>query len=373
MSLRKSTSLTAPRLAAARRNCQHSTGPRTPAGKERVKMNALKHGGEAAPENEAAVMRALGEDPVEYEALKRELRLTYGPGDPLWTQQLEDLARLYWRRRRLERIQTGLMRRALQGHAERRRGRAKALADATFDATQFNPLAADLGLPTDLCVRRRQLLSLLGVIRAQLGQRIFRARQKYLMETYYRGMVGWRPVQIAHLLHLFVERANYQEQEDAEGLQDLVKDSFGGEAGVEARYQELLRLLDEQIAAEEEEFEQQLAAQEEKEASERDACLAPEGETWERLLRQEAALDRSIDRKVRILLAMRKEYNRLRGQAASPAEEIPELSAEGNETLGLDQPSQTAGEGAAGEESKPAEQSENVYENKAPAAEGVRA
>ena len=39
----------------------------------------------------------------------------------------------------------------------------------------------------------------------------------------------------------------------------------------------------------------------------RDACFAPEGETWSMMLRQEAALDRSIDRKVRILLKLREE------------------------------------------------------------------
>jgi len=56
-----------------------------------------------------------------------------------------------------------------------------------------------------------------------------------------------------------------------------------------------------------EEFEYAEKANEERAAIERDACLAPEGETWRMMLRQEAALDRSIDRKVRILLRLRKE------------------------------------------------------------------
>ncbi len=110
MSLRKSTCLTPQRLDAARRNSQHSTGPRSEAGKQRMKMNALQHGCDAAPENEAAVMRALGEDPERYAALQRELSTTYGPGDALWDRQLADLAKLYWRRNRIERMETGLMR-----------------------------------------------------------------------------------------------------------------------------------------------------------------------------------------------------------------------------------------------------------------------
>ena len=74
MSLRKSTCLTPQRLDAARRNSQRSTGPRSEAGKERMKMNAVKHGCDAAPENEAAVMRALGEDPERYAALQARTR-----------------------------------------------------------------------------------------------------------------------------------------------------------------------------------------------------------------------------------------------------------------------------------------------------------
>ena len=113
MSLRKSTCLTPQRLDAARRNSERSTGPRSEAGKQHIRMNAVKHGCDAAPENEAAVMRVLGEDPKQYAALQRELSTTYGPGDALWDRQLADLARLYWRRNRIERMQTGLMRRAL--------------------------------------------------------------------------------------------------------------------------------------------------------------------------------------------------------------------------------------------------------------------
>jgi hypothetical protein len=119
MSLLKSTCLTSRRLDAARHNSQRSTGPRSEAGKQRMKMNALKHGCDAAPENDAAVMRALGEDPERYAALQRELATTYGPGDALWDHQIADLAKLYWRRNRLERMETGLMRRALQAVEER--------------------------------------------------------------------------------------------------------------------------------------------------------------------------------------------------------------------------------------------------------------
>jgi hypothetical protein len=65
--------------------------------------------------------------------------------------------------------------------------------------------------------------------------------------------------------------------------------------------------LEEEIANVREEFAYAEKANEESAAIERDACLAPEGEAWSMMLRQEAALDHSIDRKVRILMRLRRE------------------------------------------------------------------
>ena len=134
MSLRKSPRLTPELLAALRRNPQHSTGPRSAAGKRNSKMNALKHGECANPENHREVTRALGENPEEFDNLKQELMATYGPGDALWEKQIDDLARLYWRRKRLERVQGRLMRRALQEVEERQQCRQQEMAGAAFDA-----------------------------------------------------------------------------------------------------------------------------------------------------------------------------------------------------------------------------------------------
>ena len=378
MSLRKSTSLTPQRLEAARRNSQRSTGPRSEAGKERTRMNALKHGCDAATENEAAVMRALGEDPERFAALKRELATAYGPGDALWDRQIEDLAKLYWRRDRIERMEAGLMRDALEEVEERRRGLARALADVTFEPSQCEAVALDLPKPTHPCVRLRMLISLWGVIREQVRRRVFTLAQRKQIESFYQGELGWRPRQIGHLLGLFMNWAYLHDKQDQAELDKYVKESFGGEAGVEASYQELLRLLEEQIAAVEAAFAEQMKAQEERDAIERDACLAPAGKTWETLLRQEAALDRSIDRKVRIILTMRQEHARLGGGGSRTAPTQPEASPPDNESndreaeelsklVGLDGATESPAEENAGETSKSPEQSENVIENKAPA------
>jgi hypothetical protein len=345
-----------------------------------MKMNALKHGCDAAPENEAAVMRALGEDPERYAALQRELATTYGPGDALWDQQLADLARLYWRRNRIERMETGLMRRALQAVEERQRERLKEIAAATFDPSHTAALEIDLGEPTDPPVLLRMLLSLLGVLREQVRRRVFTLAQRNQIESYYQAELGWRPRQIGHLLGLFMKWAYLHDQQDQPGLDKYVKESFGGEAGVESRYQELLRLLEEQIAAVEAAFADEMKAQEEKDAIARDSCLAPEDETANMVLRLKMALDRAIDRKVRIVLTMRKEHaQQCRGgsrtaqpEASPPDNESSDRAAEElSKVVGLDARTESPAEENAGETSKSPEQSENVSENKGPAAEGV--
>ena len=379
MSLRKSACLTPRRLDAARRNSQRSTGPRSPGGKERVKMNAVKHGCDAAPENEAAVMRALGEDPGEFAALQGELSTTYGPGDALWDCQLADLAGLYWRRQRLARMQAGLMRRALEALEERRRGLARALADVTFQPSQCEAVAFELPKPNHPLVRLRMLISLLTVIREQVRRRSFSSSHRYQINSYYKDELGWRPRQISDLLMQFENWAYRCGQQNPEELDQYVRKTFGNQAGLEARCQELLRLLEDQIAAVEAAFGEEMQAQERKDAIERDACLAPEGETWERLLRQEMALDRSIDRKVRIILALRKEHARADGGAGDSGQD-PEPQPSLRETQtpngrGLGQPVSATNQGTenAGENSESAEQSQNVIENKEPDAEEVAA
>ena len=128
--------------------------------------------------------------------------------------------------------------------------------------------------------------------------------------------MGWRQGLIFRLLHRFGDPADSATQrEDEEYRQFLRAQDIACDPPGEPERQELLRLLEEEIASVREEFAYAEKANEERAAIERDACLAPEGETWRMMLRQEAALDRSIDRKVRILLRLRKEFDRPPGRS----------------------------------------------------------
>ena len=289
MSLRKSPELSPELLAAKRANAQLSTGPSTPSGKQNSKLNALKHGVCAAFDE--PTMLALGEDPEEFDDLKKELRIAYGPGDTLWERQIDDLARLYWRRQRLQRALEGLMRRAMLAVEEGQRRRRQEIVDATFDASRPEALDIDMTAPADPGVRLRLTFSLLEVIREQIKQRAFRPRQASALEALYKARMGWRQARLVMLLRQASESAQ-------------------GGAPDEAQYQELLRSLDEEIARVGEEFEYEEMMNEEKAAIERDAALAPVGETWDKLAWREGAMDRAIDRKVRILVTMRRDFAR---------------------------------------------------------------
>ena len=95
----------------------------------------------------------------------------------------------------------------------------------------------------------------------------------------------------------------------------------------ELRYKQLVLLLADEVAAVEREFEYEEKLNEEKTAIERDACLAPAGEEWRMLLRREESLERAIDRKIKLLLSLRKAPARTQEpqtleSTSAPAEDV---------------------------------------------------
>ncbi len=339
MSLRKSTCLTPQRLTAARGNAQHSTGPRSEAGKERMKMNALQHGCDAAPENEAAVMRALGEDPERYAALQRELATSYGPGDALWDRQIADLGKLYWRRNRIERMETGLMRRALLAVEERRRGPPRPDRRRHLRCLEFSRHRPQTARAHPAVRAPAPAISRWAAIREQLPARgchphaVSRNPEAFWGQSRAGGRRGSPPdVDVQQSGLLAGRRTTRKAAERCEGTIGRRGGCGGSLAGTAAPAGGRDRGGGGGVRGGDE-------VQEEKDEIERDSCLAPAGETWEMLLRQEAALDRSIDRKVRIILTMRQEHARLGrgGSRTAPAREPDDRAAEElSKVVGLD-------------------------------------
>jgi hypothetical protein len=213
-------------------------------------------------------------------------------------------------------------------------------------------------------VALRKTLCYLELVREEINQRTFRERQYAVLESFYRGMMGWRPGLIFSLLHRFSDPMHLREQqeEDEEYRQFLLKEGADLVPPGEPERQELLRLLEEEIASLREEFAYAEKANEERAAIERDACLAPEGETWSMMLRQEAALDHSIDRKVRILLRLRKESTNL--PSAPPGQDDGPRVGNMEEIVNSDIAPENSHGIEAVEQLKMNERSGNVIENK---------
>ncbi len=109
--MKHSTLIRSPRMtnskrAANRANAARSTGPRTAAGKRRSSLNALKHGVFAQSFYEA--MKVFGEDPAEFDRLHRGFIVSFDPQTPFEAALVEDLARQWWKKQRVDRGEDGL-------------------------------------------------------------------------------------------------------------------------------------------------------------------------------------------------------------------------------------------------------------------------
>ena len=88
---------------ANRRNARKSTGPRTPGGRKRARMNALKHGMAA----EEVVIP--GEDPAELRASHRSFTAAWQPVGAIEAKLVWEITIADWRLRRARRLEPRLV------------------------------------------------------------------------------------------------------------------------------------------------------------------------------------------------------------------------------------------------------------------------
>ena len=91
------------RAAVNRANAQHSTGPRTDAGKQRSSLNALRHG----LSSRIAVLRS--EDPAIYQQHCQKFLDEYAPQTPTESQLTQELADTAWRLNRIPALEATLL------------------------------------------------------------------------------------------------------------------------------------------------------------------------------------------------------------------------------------------------------------------------
>ena len=124
------------RAAINRANSQHSTGPRTEAGKHRSSLNALRHGLTAA----SPVLPT--EDPAAYESHRRQFMDEFQPATPTETHLVQELVDTSWRLKRIPLLEANLLARA-----ENPGPHADALArERMLDILDAHRLLANLGL-----------------------------------------------------------------------------------------------------------------------------------------------------------------------------------------------------------------------------------
>jgi hypothetical protein len=90
-------------LEANRANARRSSGPKTPAGKARSSMNAVKHGLTA----ETIVIG--DEDPAQFELLRKAFEERFDPQSVIERELVERLAGIFWRIRRIPRLEAAII------------------------------------------------------------------------------------------------------------------------------------------------------------------------------------------------------------------------------------------------------------------------
>jgi hypothetical protein len=120
------------RAAVNRKNAQHSTGPRTEAGKQRSSLNAIRHG------LTAQTVVLPSEDAAAYESHRRQFFSEYQPATPTETQLVQELIDTSWRLNRIPLLEADLLARAANPPDEQAR--------IDFDIVDAHRLIAGINL-----------------------------------------------------------------------------------------------------------------------------------------------------------------------------------------------------------------------------------
>ena len=121
MSLVKKPRMTEKRLAALQRNREHAHGPATRAGRERIRATHLRHG--LYSQSDEAALRALGEDPADFQELLAGLRDQGIAGSILYDRLAKRLARALLRAERADHMADGYALRQAKAEEGTRQGR----------------------------------------------------------------------------------------------------------------------------------------------------------------------------------------------------------------------------------------------------------
>ncbi len=268
---------------ARRENSRKSSGPRTCRGKRHSSRNALKHGLYSDVQYfywEAA--RELGEDPGQFFRLYAGLLAARPPADALEQVLVEDIAVLIWKKARLERAESAVQVCNVRKHDLERRKQFMQVGHDGTTMSQAEMLEKGLRVTLDAPGKFEEILEMLGMLEDLTERNEFSDDMHRLLLALY----GQQPtVRGAGLLNGYVKLRKRQ----SEG-QDLGDDKTVFEMTLAEETEAVLG-----------EYELFLHEHVENTRAARIAATAPSHAQWAAIIRQQNALHRQMERKIRLL------------------------------------------------------------------------
>ncbi len=269
-----------PRMAEAnQKNAQNSTGPRTPEGKRRVRYNAVKHGLYGQPCMDFMV--AVHENPAEYRQIRAGYKQSFHPFTDAQEMLVDDLAMLRWVRRRNQRSQAA----SINVKMEKLDTNSEDLRKQ-YDRDGMGFKRAEVvekgiaGMP-DCPSKFEQMLKSLRLLLDQVERKEFHTDASPTLQLLYGNQPSLRANSFFICFQRFLtEKPNAIEYEQLRG------DLFDEQKEWNEHYQFYLRRKVEISRAR------------------RNLCFAPTEGKWRLILRQEAMVDRQMERKTRLLWEM---------------------------------------------------------------------
>ena len=338
--------------AANRANGAESGGPASDPGRERSKMNALKHGrfAERPDPVELLLAQPSPAEEAERQAVRAELVECYQPPDAFAEQAAEELADLRFELRRLERVKEALWQREreLLELEQRRRARAvqHRVQEAADHVSHEEVQKTGLMQAPDSPGKYREMGVALEWAKVEMDRRDFRGAWSTLATVYGDLSPSWRGQKLLYLLHLCEKAAaeadtSQEEPEEAEKPEEKAQREVNAQAEgksqpeakaqrgrpMERRSRQLLCRFRTMLADELQEVREKLELCESEQgplsaAGQAVRLLeATSSRKWGWVRSQENFLRRSIDRKLRILIELRRDRAKaersLRGLAPS--------------------------------------------------------
>ena len=268
-----------------------ATGPCTAEGKRRVSQNARKHGlySNASFFWDAAI--ALGEDPREFQRLLKGLVQARQPANTLEMVLVQDIALLIWKKSRLDRAEAAVQVCNLHKHDLERRKQFIQVGREISNTSQAEVREKGLRTSLDAPGKFEQVLSILNSLVAMTEKNDFSPN----MQEFLRGLYGAEPT--LRGAGLFNDCFRLEKMQPGHPEFEDTKTLF------RAR-------LAEEISDVIQEYELFLHEHVENTRAARMAATAPSHAQWAAIIRQQNALHRQLERKIRLLDEMQEKRKR---------------------------------------------------------------